>query len=100
MSDIKGDFEVETWEEVGKIMENDVKPNHTVVITGPFNEDVVPSNSTREGDEDLVLESGTGFRIRWVEGTDLTPLGGIKGSENAQINYLNETGNWLEIPAF
>ena len=74
----QGDREVNSWEKVETLLEN-IKPNTTTVITGD--------------DED-------GYRVRWVDGTDLAPLGGVSGSEDAQINYLTSGGSWVTVPAF
>ena len=74
----QGDREVNSWEKVETLLEN-IKPDTTTVITG---------------DDD------NGYRVRWVDGTDLAPLGGVSGGEDAQINYLTADGMWLDVPAF
>ena len=74
----QGDREVDNWEKVETLLEA-IKPDTTTVITG---------------------DDENGYRVRWVEGTDLEPLGGVSGSEDAQINYLTYDGDWLEIGAF
>ena len=53
----QGDREVNSWEKVETLLEN-MKADTTTVITGD--------------DED-------GYRVRWVDGTDLAPLGGVSG---------------------
>ena len=78
----KGDVSLKEWEDVEEVIDS-IEPDTTLVITGPFNED-----------------EETDYRVRWVEGTDLEPLGGIKGSEEAQIHYLTYDGDWMEIQAF
>ena len=78
----KGDVRVNDWENVEEVI-NTIQPDTTLVVTGPFNED-----------------EETGYRVRWTPGTDLTPIGGVMGDEDAQVHYLTEGGEWLEIPAF
>ena len=75
---VLGDVLLGTWTEVDKLLE-EVHPDTTTVITG---------------DDESV------YRVRWNKGTDLKPFGGIKGSVDAQINYLTPTGDWMDIPAF
>ena len=78
MNKKEGDEQLVKWTGFECLLD-DMHPGTTTVITG---------------------DDENGYRVRWVEGTDLEPLGGIKGSENAQINYLTEDGDWMEIPAF
>ena len=76
--DKMGDEVVPKWTGVECLLD-EMLPGTTTVITG---------------------DDTNGYRVRWTQGTDLEPLGGIKGSENAQINYLTLEGDWLDIPAF
>ena len=78
MNKKEGDEQLVKWTGVECLLD-DMHPGTTTVITG---------------------DDTNGYRVRWTQGTDLEPLGGIKGSENAQINYLTEDGDWMEIPAF
>ena len=73
-----GDQVVPKWTAVECLLD-EMHPDTTTVITG---------------------DDESGYRVRWTEGTDLEPLGGVMGSENAQINYLTFDGDWMEIPAF
>jgi hypothetical protein len=77
----QGDREVNSWEKVETLLEN-IKPDTTTVIT----------SADHLGDD--------GWRVRWCPGTDLEPLGGVGGDEDAQINYLTSGGDWLEVAAF
>jgi hypothetical protein len=77
----QGDQELDSWEKVETLLE-EIKPDTTTVIT----------TTDHLGDD--------GWRVRWCPGTDLAPLGGVGGDEDAQINYLTSGGDWLEIPAF
>ena len=76
-----GDKRVSCWEDVEELIDF-TEPDTTVVITEEAN---------------LGEDS---WRVRWCPGTDLEPLGGVRGDENAQINYLTKEGIWLEISAF
>ena len=73
-----GDQEVPKWTGVECLLD-EMHPGTTTIITG---------------------DDESGYRVRWIEGTGLEAFGGIKGSENAQINYLTESGDWMEVPAF
>ena len=77
----QGDQELDSWEKVEALLET-MNPDTTTVVT------------------EIARLGYDGWRVRWVPGTDLEPLGGIRGDEDAQINYLTEDGTWLEVPAF
>ena len=77
----QGDQELDSWEKVEALLE-EMNPDTTTVVT------------------EIARLGYDGWRVRWVPGTDLGPLGGIGGGEDAQINYLTSDGDWLEIPAF
>ena len=78
----QGDVKDLDWDGVEEVIDS-VKVDTTVVVTGPDDED-----------NDL------GYRVRWCPGTDLEPLGGVRGDEDAQIHYLHPEAGWLEIQAF
>ena len=78
----RGDVRVDDWDKVEEVIDT-VDVDTTVVVTGPFNE-----------------EKDTDYRVRWCKGTDLEPIGGVKGDEDAQIHYLHPQAGWLEIKAF
>ena len=78
----RGDVRVDDWDKVEEVIDT-VDVDTTVVVTGPFNE-----------------EKDTDYRVRWCKGTDLEPIGGVKGDEDAQIHYLHPEAGWLEIKAF
>jgi len=74
-----GDKRVPCWEDVEELLDF-TEPDTTVVITEEAGSDA--------------------YRVRWCPGTDLKPLGGVRGDEDAQIHYLHPEAGWLEIRAF
>ena len=78
MNKKEGDEQLVKWTGVECLLD-EMLPGTTTVITG---------------------DDESGYRVRWNKGTNLEPFGGIKGSENAQINYLTPKGDWMDIPAF
>ena len=74
----KGDILCPQWENVEEVIDT-LMPDTSLIV---------------QGDDD------TGYRVRWTPGTDLTPVGGVMGDDDAQVHYLTEGGEWLEISAF